>query len=515
MDDVTTQVKRDCEMVESEASINQDVINSSFWVFLGRILTRLLGFLRIIIIARLITPDEFGLFGIVSLTMSALETISQVGLDQALIQRDGDIRPFFDTAWTVKVLRGLGLFSFIVLISPLVARFFSESEVVSLLILFGLSLVFKGFTNIGVVSFRKELDFRKQFVLNFTSVLFGVLISLILAFIFQDALALVGGVVGEALALLVVSYLMHPYRPRFRWHKKSFQELFQFGKWITGSSFLVFSLTEGDDLIAGKLLGTTSLGYYQMAYRVSNLPATELMRVVNQVMFPAFSKIKNSLDRLQKTFLKSFSLTAALTMFISGLIIALAKEFTVVFLGLKWLDIVIPMQVLAVWGAIRALGGSTSPVFLAIGKPKLITYFQAVMLVVMALTIFPLTNRYGILGTSWAVVLSNLLVHWLRYPLIARYTKIKIWKIAKVILLPLFSSAIMTLILFFFKWNFAYFSSPSIFSLLILGLIGSLIYLATLFLYQCLTDYDILDLIINIILVFSRKQNLQGLLTGE
>ena len=502
-------------MEQSVKTINQSVINSSFWVFFGRVLTRLLGFVRIIVIARLISPDEFGIFGIVSLTMSALDTISRVGMDQALIQKDGDIHPFLNTAWTVRVLRGLVLFGLVALLSPVVARFFSEPEVVSLLMLFGFSLVFKGLTNIGVISYRKELDFRKEFLLQFISVLFGVLVSLILAFIFQDALALVGGVVGEALALMVVSYLIHPFRPRFRWHRESFQELFHFGKWITGSSVLVFALTEGDDLVVGKLIGTTALGIYQMAYRVSNLPATELMRVVNQVMFPAFSKIKNSLDKLQNTFLKSFSLTAALTMFISGLIIALAKEFTLVFLGSKWLDIVVPMQVLAVWGAVRALGGSTSPVFLAIGKPKLITYFQALMLAVMAVMIIPLTNQFGILGTSWAVVLSNLLVHWLRYPLIARYTELSVWKILRLILLPLFSSLLMTLSLFFLKGNLGVFAVPGLWSLLALGLIGSLLYLTTLVVYQRLTDYDVLDLIRSVILVFAEKQNLKRLLTGD
>jgi O-antigen/teichoic acid export membrane protein len=474
-----------------------------------------LGFIRIIVIARLISPDEFGIFGIVSLTMSALNTISRVGMDQALIQKDGDIRPFLNTAWTVRVLRGLVLFGLVVLLSPVIATFFSESEVVGLLKLFGLSLVFKGFTNIGVVSFRKELHFRKEFLLQFTSVLFGVLVSLILAFMLENALALVGGVVGEALALMMVSYIVHPYRPGFRWHKESFQELFQFGKWITGSSVLVFALTEGDDLVAGKLVGTAALGYYQMAYRVSNLPATELMRVVNQVMFPALSKVKDSVDQLQNTFLRSFQLTAALTMLMSGLIIALAKEFTLVILGSKWLNIVLPMQILAVWGAVRALGGSTSPVFLAIGKPKLITYFQALMLAVMAVVIIPLTNQFGIIGTSWAVVLSNLLVHWLRYPLIARYTEVSIWKILRLILLPFISTVLMILLLSVLKRNSGVLSGPTLWSLLALGLIGSLVYFTTLVLYQRLTDYDVLDLIRRVILAFADKQNLKGLLTGD
>lgn len=502
-------------MGQSSQDINHNVINSSFWVLMSRIVTRLLGFIRIIIVARLLSPNEFGLFGIISLTMSAMETISRVGLDQALIQMDIGVKKYFNTVWTFNVGRGVALFSVLALISPLIGEFFSEPEVIWLLIIFGISFIFKGFSNIGVVEFRKEMNFKKLFYLNFLSVSFGVIVSLVLAFLLRDVLALIGGGVSEALAYMLVSYIIHPYRPKISWDNEAFRELFNFGKWITGSNILVFALTEGDDLIAGKLLGTVALGYYQMSFRISSLPATELMRMLNQVMFPAYSKIKNSVRLLQQTFLKTFSMSAAFIMLIGGLIIALANDFTQIFLGTKWAGIVVPMQVLAIWGVIRALGGSTSPIFLALGKPKIITYFQAGMLVMMGMIIIPLTKKYGVVGTSWAVVLSNLLVHWIRYPLLSRYTKINLWTLLKVILLPLLSSILMNAGIYILKRSFPFFTVPKLLSMLILAFSGSIFYGMTLLLYSKWFNYDVMKLIINAIKVILERKNLRALISGN
>jgi O-antigen/teichoic acid export membrane protein len=124
--------------------------------------------------------------------------------------------------------------------------------------------------------------------LNFHSV------SITLAFTLRNVWALVWGGLAASFVRLFMSYLIHPYRPRLSLARKELQELFGFGKWLLGSGVLVFLVTQGDDLFVGKVLGPAALGLYQMAYLISNLPATEISRTMAQVAFPAYSKLQHS-----------------------------------------------------------------------------------------------------------------------------------------------------------------------------------------------------------------------------
>ena len=196
---------------------------------------------------------------------------------------------------------------------------------------------------------------------------------------------------------------------------------FGFGKWILGSSILVFFITQGDDIFVGKLLGVTALGFYQMAYRISNIPATEITHVISQVTFPAYSKLQDNLPRLQEAYVKVIQLTALLSFPIAAFIFVLAPDLTRIFLGEKWMPMVPVMMVLVLWGAIRSMGATMGPVFQAVGKPEILTKMLAIALILLAILIYPLSMRWGILGTSLAVVFSTL-----ASTLVASYVVVKV-----------------------------------------------------------------------------------------
>jgi O-antigen/teichoic acid export membrane protein len=208
---------------------------------------------------------------------------------------------------------------------------------------------------------------------------------------------------------LILSYVLHPFRPNLKFDLDKAKELFRFGKWMLGSSILIFLLTQGDDIYVGKLLGVTALGFYAMAYRLSNLPATEISHVISQVTFPAYSKLQDNIPKLRESYLKVLQVTVFLSFPIAGLIFILAPEFTRIFLGEKWIPMVPAMQALAFFGITRAINATTGPVFQGIGKPKINTVGSMFQLVVFIAIIFPLTHRWGILGTSIAVIIPNIL----------------------------------------------------------------------------------------------------------
>ena len=145
-----------------EPSLTSRVVKGGAWVFAGKMAGRGLQLVKMVVLARLLVPEDFGLFGIVMLALAAMETFTQTGFHTALIQKKDDIEQYLDTAWTVQVVRGLVLAAALFLSAPLFAWFFDEPRVVPLLQALSAIEVLRGLSNIGTVYFEKELEFRKQ-----------------------------------------------------------------------------------------------------------------------------------------------------------------------------------------------------------------------------------------------------------------------------------------------------------------------------------------------------------------
>jgi lipopolysaccharide exporter len=433
------------------ADLRTRVVRGGFWVFALRITDRLFRLARTIVLARFLAPADFGLFGIALLAMSALETFSQTGFNVALIQKKGDTKPYLDTAWTVQVIRGIILALILFAIAPYVARFFEAPAAKPILQVIGLSVLFQGFVNIGVVCFQKELEFHKQFVYIFSGTFVDISVAISAAFLLRNVWALVFGLLAGNLVRMVVSYLIHPYQPRLRFNQQQFKELFGFGRWVLGSSILMFLITQGDDALVGKVLGVTALGFYQLAYTLSNLPATEISHVISQVTFPAYSKLQDNLPRLREAYLKVLQITAFLSFPITGLIFVLAPDFTKIFLGEKWMPMVPAMQVLVLWGLIRSMGATTGPIIYAVGRPKILTKYQLCQLIMLIILIYPFTMRWGILGASLAVLFTSVGANALAFYAAIKITNCGIYNFVRTVGFPLTSSLAAILSVFLLK----------------------------------------------------------------
>jgi O-antigen/teichoic acid export membrane protein len=424
-------------------SLSTRVVKSGLWVFALRMLNRGLGFIRTIILARLLAPEDFGLLGIALLSISMLETFSKTGFDSALIQKKENVGSCLDTAWTVSALRGIVLFFILLFSAPLIARFFNSPEAALIIRVIALYTLLAGLRNIGILFFQKELEFNKQFSYEFSATLVDLTVAITLAFILRNVWALVWGGLAASFVRLVLSYVLHPYRPRIRIDREGFQELFGFGKWVFTSGILGFLVTQGDDILVGKLLGVTALGLYQMAYTLSNLPATEVTHMISKVTFPAYSKFQDDLPRLSEAYLKVLQFTTFVSFPLAGAILLFASDFIRIFLGSKWIPMVPAVQVLVLAGLVRSIAATTGPIFYATGKPRIDTIWQIVRLLVLSIFIYPLTLRLGILGTSIAVFLS---IFAATIGFLVETIKIincDINKLVKIILLPLLKTAIV------------------------------------------------------------------------
>jgi len=467
--------------------LSQRVIHAGFWAFALRITDRLFGITRTILLARLLSPNDFGLFGIALLGLSALNTFSQTGFQAALVQKKGDIKPYLDTAWTVQVIRGFVLAGILFGIAPYVASFFGEPMAIPLLRVLGLSAVFRGLTNIGVVYFQKELEFHKRFIYMFSGTLADMGVAIPVALILRNAWALVFGLLAGNFVRMVVSYFIRPYRPRLSFNKQQFKQLFGFGKWILASSAIMFLVTQGDDIFVGKLLGVSALGFYQLAYRISNMPVTEITQVISQVTFPAYSKLQDSVSKLRGAYFNVLQLTAFISIPLAGLVFVLAPDFTKIFLGEKWLPMVPAMQILAFFGAIRAIGATLGPVYNAKGRPDYPTKFNLMRLVFIVILIYPLTIHFGIVGTALTVLLATFVQNVVLIYYSRVFIQATLLDFGKNLLPPLCSAICMAVGALFVEALCA----NSIYGFFMAIAIGVSIYLSSIWIVSKLTGYTV------------------------
>ena len=218
----------------------------------------------------------------------------------------------------------------------------------------------------------------------------------------------------------MLTYLVAPERPRLDFHWMRFRELHSFGVWVFLSGIVAFCFLKGGEVVVAKMLPQAVLGIYGIADTLACRPTVELTHVINQVTFLAFSKIHDDQPRLRRAFTKSFSRVCSFVFLMTALLIVGAPDFVNGILSPEWNEAIPIIQVLAIWGASRALGAVSSSLYQAIGRPALATLFQFVILVLFLAAIIPAARQFGAMGVATTLAIVGSLVQALRVPLLAR-----------------------------------------------------------------------------------------------
>ena len=478
-------------------TLSQKMVQGGAYLSSLRIIGKILSLIRLVIIGRILVPSDFGLMGIALLTMSAIETFSKTGYREALIHKKEDIRGYLDTAWTILIVRGFIVFLIIYLLAPQASLFFHSPEVTSIIRVLGFAFFFESFNNIGTVFFRKELEFNKVFISRFLGITTNFIVAVVTALILRNVWALVLGLLAEKMMNIIVSYIIHPYRPHFSKDIEKAKELFGFGKWILGSSILVFIGEHIDDIFVGRVLSATALGFYQMAYRISNMLETEITKVISSVAFPAYAKIQIQRKRLQKAYFRILRLTLAINIPMAIGMVFLAPEFTLIFLGEKWMPMVIAMQLLAVAGMIKSILSTGNPLFTGCGYPNYKFYMQLARGLTIIAFIYPLIIFKGIAGAALAVIFSVLSMFAIWYPLSKKITQASRKLYIVTFWPPVFCSTFMAGILYLSKLLWSPENQPlsvAVLTFFSVVMVSIFIYLvAVFFLQKYYPKYDILS----------------------
>ena len=380
--------------------------------------TRAIAFLKIAVLARLLTPEIFGIFGIALLVLAFLEMLTETGINIFLIQENKKLSEYVNTAWIVSVVRGLIIGLILIAFAPLISNFFKSPGSLNILYIMSIVPILRGFINPSIVKYQKNLEFNKEFLLKFTIFFFDAFVAIVLAAITGNASSLVYGLIAGVVLEIIISFAFVKPRPKLSVEVNKVKKIINRGKWITLAGMFDYLFRQGDDIVVGKLINTNSLGIYQMAYKITTLPIQETGEVFNKVTFPIYTKFIDDKKRLRKAF---FKVGATISLFVIpfGLILIIfTEELVVILLGNNWLSVIPLIKPLAFFGIFKAIMASANPLFLAAKKQEYVTYYTFVSIFGLFISIFPLISKYQTVGAAWAAVIGA----FLSFPVIIYYT---------------------------------------------------------------------------------------------
>jgi O-antigen/teichoic acid export membrane protein len=354
----------------------RELAAGSAWMIAMRWAIRSVGLLSTVILARLLSPDDFGVVAMAMVAVAMLQVFAQSGVDLALLRSEAPQREHYDAAWSLEIIQGAVLAAALFLSAPLVSGKFGDPRVDEVIRVLALSALIGGFQNIGVVNFRRNLDFRREFQFGVYKKLATFTVTVLAAITLRNYWALVVGQVTGRFVEVLLSYRMSDYRPR--WSLARVRDIWQFSRWLILSRFTMLLNRQFDRWVVGAVGGTAAMGNYFIAQDFASSPSDEVVAPMSRAAFPVYSRLRDDPDGLADALRRMLSSVTAIT-FATGLgMAAVASDFVHVVLGAKWVGAIPLMPWLglfaAVYGVVRTLdmfliatGGERATSLLALG----------------------------------------------------------------------------------------------------------------------------------------------------
>jgi O-antigen/teichoic acid export membrane protein len=369
-----------------------------------KVLERLIGVLSTLVLARILVPEDFGLVALAMSVIMLVEILNTFGFDMALIQMPEPTRQHYDTTFTLNLSMAVAVIAVLLACAPLAATLLHEPRLQILLPLLGLASLVRGFDNPGIVDFRRELQFGKDFTLLMIRKVSAVAVTIPLALVLRNYWALVAGIVASNVIAAVLTYVMHPFRPRLCLQYS--RDLLSYSKWIMLNNVLYFVRTKAGALVLGRYSGVHAVGVFSMAEEIATIPTAELVMPINRAVFPSYSRIVGNPDALRQAYLKVLGVVALFTVPAGAGVAATGAMLIPVLLGDKWFDAIRPLQIMAAYGVLMALQANSWSVQLARGKPNVTFGLSCIYLAVLLPLLVLLAPSRGATGAATAFLVA-------------------------------------------------------------------------------------------------------------
>jgi O-antigen/teichoic acid export membrane protein len=364
-----------------------------------------------IVLARLLTPADFGTVALVAIFVGIANILTFLGVGPALVQRKTLNPDYVATAWTVSVIGGVVGSVVIALCAPLLASAVGDASISIVFVAISPILLLTNLRTCSMGLLRRQMKFRALTAVDLLSYGLGYcVVAVTLALLGWGVWALVTAQLCQGALACVTAFALQRHALRFHISRSATREILDFGGGMTASGLANYVAVNGDNFVVGRTLGTSSLGLYTRAYSLMNLPMSYLSTIQSAVLLPAYSKVQEDRERITRGYLSSvylvFTIAAPLTMFV----LVAAPYLIRTLFGSQWEESIMPLRVFAFLGAFRATYYLGPIVVQALGKPWSV-FARQVLYAGIVLGGAVIGSRWGIVGVAWGTSLGIIVMY--------------------------------------------------------------------------------------------------------
>lgn len=398
-----------CDVEDNEKAqrgLSLRTIGGLFWTFSGSGLQYVLQLIVLITLARLLTPADFGIVGAALVIISFSAIFSELGIGPAIVQRSDLKQKHIRTGFTVSLAFGALLTLLICGLASAIAVFFAMDDLAPVVRILSFVFVLHGISVVSESLLLRNLRFKELAGIQLTSYVFGyAAVGVILAFHGFGVWSLVWANLAQAASKSLLFLIIQPHARKPLLDRTAFFQLLHFGAGMTMAQIANRFALQGDNLVVGRWLGAEALGFYGRAYQLATIPASLFGQAVDKVVFPALSKVQHEPERLVSAFRRGSGLTALLVLPASAVLFILAPEIVRVLLGSAWVELILPLQVLAVGTFFRTAYKMSASLARAKGAVYQIAWRQGVYagLIIMGAWV---GQFFGLEGVAVGVVIA-------------------------------------------------------------------------------------------------------------
>lgn len=388
-------------------NIGQRVINGVAWQF------GLMGFRVIItivstaILAKILTPDDYGLVTMSMLTTEMAGLLANLGFGQIIVQKQRLSRLDLDSVFWLSALMGVGLFLITGLISYPVAWFYERPELIGILWVSGINFIFRELFVIPNAILHRLLLFKAESFIIISQLILRTIFAIYFAWLGYGYWSLVLGPLLAGFIEIVISSFYVGYVPRLKFNRAFIMRNWRMNGSYLGSGILNYIMSNLDYIIVGRRFGSEQLGYYQIAYALPDELRNRLSGPLQRVLFPAFSLLQDDLAAFRQGVARSQRLLSVIVLPIGAGLALTAENIVKILYGEQWLPVIPLLQILAINGALRTMFSLVGSIYYARGRPDLAFKITLCLFPFIVLCIYA-GSLWGVQGVAWAMLLVML-----------------------------------------------------------------------------------------------------------
>lgn len=401
----------------SEESIKNKTIKGVGWTAAESVAKYAVQFVVGIILARLLSPDDYGLLGLVAIFISVSSSLIDSGFSSALIRKKDATDDDYNTVFIINLTISVFLYVVLFFSAHVIANFFERQELVALVRVVSIDIILGALCIVQRVQLMKVLDFKSQTKLSLISSVMSGVLGITCAFMGFGVWALVISTVSGTLIRTFLFWFYNRWMPRFSFSVASFKELFNFGWKLMVSGLINTAWNEIYNVVIGKFYAPATLGQYSRATGFSNMFSTNLTSIVQRVSYPALSKIQDDKERLKNGYRNIIKTTMLITFSSMLMLAAVAKPMILCLIGEKWLQAAVFLQIVCFSSMLYPLHAINLNMLQVQGRSDLFLKLEIIKKVIAVLPIL-----LGIFINIYWMLIGSVFVGIISYYLNAYYS---------------------------------------------------------------------------------------------